>query len=210
MSIRFGNSKQYLSIALRAMFAGICIGIAGWGFLANKTIGMFLFIFGLATVVSYRAKLYTGMAGFVEAWQDLWELLLLVLPGNILGCALVAWMTTFSPLPLHDAAYSVLQSRMSVGPLGCGILAIGCGVLMTTAVTFAKKSNDFGHWVPLLFAVPLFIHCGFPHCIADAFYYLTGADWVADNPQVLACYAASVLGNFIGCNIPRTFIRENE
>ena len=196
------NTKQLLSILSRAFFAGICIGIAGWGFLANKTIGMFLFIFGLATVVSYRAKLYTGMAGFVASWKDLWELLLLVLPGNILGCALVAWMTTFSPLPLHDAAHAVLQSRLSVGPFGCGIL-------MTTAVTFAKKSNDFGHWVPLLFAVPLFIHCGFPHCIADAFYYLTGGDFVLANPSVLVCYASSVFGNFIGCNIPRTFIREN-
>ena len=25
----------------------------------------------------------------------------------------------------------------------------------------------------LLFGVPLFINCGFPHCLADAFYYLT-------------------------------------
>ncbi|MBQ5625889.1 MAG: hypothetical protein IIU96_02480, partial [Paludibacteraceae bacterium] len=90
--------KQVLPTLSRALFAGICIGIAGWGFLANKTVGMFLFIFGLATVVSYRAKLYTGMAGFVASWNDLWELLLLVLPGNILGCALVAWMTRFSPL----------------------------------------------------------------------------------------------------------------
>ena len=179
------NTKQILPILSRALFAGICIGIAGWGFLANKTVGMFLFIFGLATVVSYRAKLYTGMAGFVASWQDVWELLLLVLPGNILGCALVAWMTTFSPLPLHDAAHAVLQSRLSVGPLGCGVLAIGCGILMTTAVTFAKKSNDFGH------------------------YYLTGADFICANPSVLACYATSVLGNFIGCNIPRTFVREH-
>ena len=209
MDINMANTKQLFTILSRALFAGICIGIAGWGFLANKTIGMFLFIFGLATVVSYRAKLYTGMAGFVTSWKDLWELLLLVLPGNILGCVLVAWMTTFSPLPLHDAAHAVLQSRLTVGPLGCGVLAIGCGILMTTAVTFAKKSNDFGHWVPLLFAVPLFIHCGFPHCIADAFYYLTGGDFVLANPSVLVCYASSMLGNFIGCNIPRTFVREN-
>ena len=197
------STKQLFTILSRALFAGICIGIAGWGFLANKTIGMFLFIFGLATVVSYRAKLYTGMAGFVTSWKDLWELLLLVLPGNILGCALVAWMTSFSALPLSDAAHAVLQSRLSVGPLGCGILAIGCGILMTTAVTFAKKSNDFGHWVPLIFAVPLFIHCGFPHCIADAFYYLTAADYILELPQVLWCYLLTVIGNFIGCNLPR-------
>ena len=46
------NIHPILQLISRSIFAGICIGIAGWGFLANKTIGMFLFIFGLATVVS--------------------------------------------------------------------------------------------------------------------------------------------------------------
>ena len=204
------SSRQIFSIASRAIFAGICIGIAGWGFLVDKTIGMFLFIFGLATVVSYKAKLFTGMAGYVESKQDFWYLLLLILPGNILGCLLVALVSRVTLLPIHEAAYYVLQSRLATGPLACGLLAIGCGILMTSAVNFAKKGKEFGHWVPLLFAVPLFIHCGFPHCIADAFYYLTASDFVIESPRVLLCYLTSVLGNFIGCNIPRTFVWENE
>lgn len=204
------SGKQIFLLILRSVFAGVCIGIAGWGFLADKTIGMFLFIFGLATVVSYKAKLFTGMAGYVGSKRDFWELLLCIFPGNIVGCLFIALMTRFTPLPLHEAASVVLQSRLSVGPLGCGILAIGCGILMTSAVNFAKKGKEFGYWVPLLFAVPLFIHCGFPHCIADAFYYLTALDFIQDNPSVLGCYAASVFGNFIGCNIPRLLIQENE
>ena len=204
------SSRQIFSIASRAIFAGICIGIAGWGFLVDKTIGMFLFIFGLATVVSYKAKLFTGMAGYVESKQDFWYLLLLILPGNILGCLLVALVSRVTLLTIHEAAYNVLQSRLATGPLACGLLAIGCGILMTSAVNFAKRGKEFGHWVPLLFAVPLFIHCGFPHCIADAFYYLTASDFVFESPRVLLCYLTSVLGNFIGCNIPRTFVWENE
>lgn len=204
------SGKQIFLLISRSVFAGVCIGIAGWGFLADKTIGMFLFIFGLATVVSYKAKLFTGMAGYVGSKRDFWELLLCIFPGNIVGCLFIALMTRFTPLPLHEAASVVLQSRLSVGPLGCGILAIGCGILMTSAVNFAKKGKEFGYWVPLLFAVPLFIHCGFPHCIADAFYYLTALDFIQDNPFVLGCYAASVFGNFIGCNIPRLLIQENE
>lgn len=204
------SGKQIFLLILRSVFAGVCIGIAGWGFLADKTIGMFLFIFGLATVVSYKAKLFTGMAGYVGSKRDFWELILCIFPGNIVGCLFIALMTRFTPLPLHEAASVVLQSRLSVGPLGCGILAIGCGILMTSAVNFAKKGKEFGYWVPLLFAVPLFIHCGFPHCIADAFYYLTALDFIQDNPSVLGCYAASVFGNFIGCNIPRLLIQENE
>ena len=194
---------ERLSLVLKAIFAGICIGIAGWGFLVDKTLGMFLFIFGLATVVSYEAKLYTGVSGFCASLSDLKRLFGVILPGNIVGCLLVALMTCFTKLPVHDAASSVLESRLASGPLACGVLGIGCGILMTSAVVFAKKGKEFGYWVPLLFAVPLFIHCGFPHCIADAFYYLTASDFICANPTVLWCYLATVIGNFIGCNLPR-------
>lgn len=202
------QKKPCYNIAMRALFAGICIGIAGWGFLVDKVVGMFLFIFGLATVVSYGAKLFTGMAGYVGSKKDFWELLLIILPCNIFGCLLVALLTRFTHLPIHEAAYRLLQSRLDVGPLACGLLAIGCGILMTSAVHFARQGKEFGHWVPLLFAVPLFIHCGFPHCVADAFYYLTASDFIVDNPQVLYCYLCSVIGNFIGCNIPRALVVE--
>ena len=84
------------------------------------------------------------------------------------------------------------------------ISLVGLGYVgMPIAVAFAKKGKEFGYWVPLLFAVPLFIHCGFPHCIADAFYYLTAADYIVEQPHVLWCYLATVIGNFVGCNVPR-------
>ena len=197
------NWKSIRKTALKAVFAGICIGIAGWGFLVDKTLGMFLFIFGLATVVSYEAKLYTGMAGFCRNLQDIKQLIGIILPCNIIGCTIVALMGLYSPLPLQESAHSLLQSRINNGPIACGVLSIGCGILMTSAVAFAKKGKEFGHWIPLLFAVPLFIHCGFPHCIADAFYYINATDFIKEQPSVLWCYLLTVIGNFIGCNIPR-------
>ena len=42
---------KIFNLVLKAIFAGICIGIAGWGFLVDKTLGIFLFIFGLTTVI---------------------------------------------------------------------------------------------------------------------------------------------------------------
>ena len=49
-----------------AFLAGVCIGIAGFGYLAEKgIIGAVLFAFGLLTVVHYKLKLYTGTAGFI-------------------------------------------------------------------------------------------------------------------------------------------------
>ena len=199
--------KKYFDIFRSAIFAGICIGIAGYGFLAGKTIGMFLFIFGLATVVSYKLKLFTGTAGFVSSWRDMGDLFIILL-GNICGCALISLIARCSPMPLQEEAATLLNARLNAGIWQCGVLAIGCGILMTTAVYFARKSKEIGNWIPLLFAVPLFIHCGFPHCIADIFYYITVPfDAVKDQlPQVIGLYACIVTGNFIGCNLYRGFI----
>jgi formate/nitrite transporter FocA (FNT family) len=111
-------------------------------------------------------------------------------------------------LGIQTAAQSVLQSRLQLGWLACGIKAIGCGVLMSAAVDFSKRGADFGYWVPLLFAVPLFIHCGFPHCVADAFYFLTCPKSVLMDSgwDLLAVYGSIVVGNSIGCNIYRLFL----
>lgn len=189
-----------------AIFAGICIGIAGFGFLADRTMGMFLFIFGLATVVNYRLKLYTGTAGFVKSAVDMRDLML-ILVGNWMGCLLVALVARCSAMPIQETAQHLLESRLALGPWRAGLLSIGCGILMTTSVTFARKSRDFGHWVPLLMAVPLFILCGFPHCIADAFYYMAcpWSFWTAHWTEILWLYLWLVVGNFVGCNLYRLF-----
>lgn len=188
----------------KSIFAGILIGIAGWGFLANPVLGMFLFCIGLIAVVKYGARLYTGTAGFLTGWRDLFPLLLILL-GNIIGCLAVASISLFSPLHLGEAATGIITARLQTGWLGTGLLAIGCGLLMSLAVDFARKNRDFSDWLPLLFAVPAFILCGFPHCVADAFYccvYLLNASSVSWGALV-AYYGAIVLGNFIGCNVYR-------
>lgn len=190
-----------------SVLAGICIGIAGFGYLAEKSIiGAVLFAFGLLTVVHYGLRLYTGTAGFIKKNEG--GRLLFILFGNIVGCLLVALIARCSPMPLQDTAQKILEGRLAVGPLKGGILAIGCGFIMTTAVKWGREAK----FLPLLFGVPLFIVCGFPHCIADAFYYLVvPADFLADNAaQVLLLYASIVVGNFVGCNLYRWILGSNE
>ncbi|MDO4512265.1 MAG: formate/nitrite transporter family protein [Bacteroidales bacterium] len=189
-----------------ALLAGICIGIAGFGYLADEKgyVGAILFAFGLLTVVGYGLKLYTGTAGFIKKGET--GQLLLILAGNIVGCLLVALMLRCSPMHLQDTAQKILEGRLAIGALRGCVLAIGCGFIMTTAVTFARKGNN----LPLLFGVPLFIVCGFPHCIADAFYYLcVPVDYLKENAiDVLAFYGSIVVGNFIGCNAYRAIFKE--
>ena len=183
-----------------SIIAGICIGIAGFGYLAEKSIiGAVLFAFGLLAVVHYGLKLYTGTAGFFKKGE--FGQLFLILVGNLIGCLLVALIARCSPLPLQETAQNLLVSRLNSGPLNGGVLAIGCGFIMTTAVQFGRQSK----FLPLLFGVPLFITCGFPHRIADAFYYLcVPVSFLADNAlEVIIFYVSIVIGNFIGCNLYR-------
>lgn len=192
--------KDTFKLLRSAFLAGVCIGIAGFGYLAEKSIvGAVLFAFGLLTVVHYKLKLYTGTAGFIKKGEvgDLF----LILLANLVGCLAVAMIARCSPMPLQETAQKVLEGRLACGPLKGGILAIGCGFIMTTAVTFARKDKN----LPLLFGVPLFIMCGFPHCVADGFYYLTvPVSFLADNCiDVLVFYVSIVAGNFVGCNLYR-------
>ena len=189
-----------------SIMSGIAIGTAGIGFLATRDIvGSVLFAFALITVVSYKLKLYTGTAGFIKRNEV--PYLLYVLAGNLMGCFIMAMLTRCSPLELQASAQNLLEGRLAIGPLRGGLLAIGCGFIMTTAVTFARKGNN----LPLLFGVPLFITCGFPHCAADAFFYMTAplSFWSAHLGEILIFYVSIVIGNFVGCNAYRWVMGSN-
>ena len=199
-----------------AILAGIAVGIAGWGYLAyTNIIGAVLFSFGLLTVVGYKLPLYTGTAGFIPLQDEQGHIcffsaigkLLFILLGNITGCLLVSLLSRLSPIDLGSAAQRLLEGRLAIGPVRAGLLAIGCGFIMTTAVAFAREGKPLA----LLFGVPLFINCGFPHCLADAFYYLTVPSSYTLNhlAEILMLYPCLVLGNFIGCNLYRFITPKN-
>lgn len=203
-----------------SVISGIAVAIAGWGYLACcskdlEVLGAVMFSFGLLTVVNYKLKLYTGTAGFVplrhedgsSRWLKAIGELLFILFGNIVGCLLVSLLTRLSLIELGEQAQKILEARLNVGPLSAGLLAIGCGFIMTTVVTFAREGKP----LTLLFGVPLFIFCGFPHCLADAFYYLTVPTeyTLAHIGEVALLYPCLVVGNFIGCNLYRFIAPKN-
>ena len=193
-----------ISIIRSSIMSGIAIGVAGFGYLATgkDVVGAILFAFGLATVVHYSLKLYTGTAGFIRKGEL--GTLFLILLFNLVGCALMGLIARCSPLPLQETAQGILEGRLATGPLRGGVLSIGCGFIMTTSVQFARQDK----FLPLIFGVPLFIVCGFPHCVADAFSSLcVPTDFiVAHWLEVLLFYVSIVIGNFIGCNLYRIVV----
>ena len=200
--------KDIFNVLRKSVFAGMFIGIAGWGYLVNPILGMFLFCVGLIGVIKYNLFLFTGSAGFIYEWKDV-LLVIVCLFGNLVGCVVLALLAQLSPYELYNASVQIVESRLQSGWFNCGLLSIGCGILMSFAVRFAKFAEvevheHFSNWLPLLFAVPAFILCGFPHCVADAFYnlvYVFGTQTsIIPFKEILIYYSSIVIGNFIGCN----------
>lgn len=197
-----------------SIFAGIAIGTAGFGFLASGVqsetygplVGAVLFSFGLLTVVGYKLKLYTGTAGFIMKNEV--GTLFMILLGNIIGCFCASLLARVTPMEIQAAAQRILELRLRTGALRCGLLGIGCGFIMSTAVQFARQKQ----YMLILFGVPLFIVCGFTHCVADAFYYLCVpfSFWKLHAVEILTVYVAIVIGNLIGCNLYRIVLAKDQ
>jgi len=179
-------------IFIRSILAGISIGLGGAIFLKlGGIIGAIMFAFGLLIVVHFKLPLYTGTAGFIEVnkFQE-WLNMFIILIGNIIGCFLLSLLN----IKGIDGS-QIIQSRIDGGLLNGLLMGIGCGLIMTLIVKGGRDKN----LLLILFGIPLFILLGFYHSIADAFYFAVSNM----NLEYLPIYFIIVLGNFIGCNIPR-------
>lgn len=190
-------TKLLLNNFLSAIVAGIFISI---GCIVNLKVGgiwgAILFSFGLLSVCYYCLKLYTGTAGFIQNKREDWLCLGVILVGNVMGCALMAGAVNLAQPDILLTAKSITQGRLNSGPLNCFILAIGCGIIMTTAVEHFRTSKE--RVLPILIGVPVFILAGFAHSVADAFYYLCNPTMPTES-----VWLSEVLGNFVGCNLVR-------
>lgn len=203
--------KENLRFAASSLTAGACIGIAAMVYLQlGGLLGSVMFAFGLLTVVYFRLNLFTGKSQYVwpgsrsEISPRLSALrLIAMLLLNIAGCALMACLAGDNTAMSVDPG-AIIGKRLADGPLMDGLRAIPCGFIMTLSVRAAGKGN----FLPLLFGVPTFIICSFPHCIADVFYYTTcpAGMLTADPCGALAAYLSTVVGNYLGCNIYRSFV----
>jgi formate/nitrite transporter FocA (FNT family) len=200
-SQKYDMTKQF---TLMAIFAGLLIGIGGIVYLRVGGIpGAVLFAFGLLSVVMCGAQLFTGKSGFLPA-KELWKVIPMILL-NAVGCALAAWIAYYvSNETVLTNLDTILNARLSASWHGLLITSVGTGMIMTLAVYGARQK----HYLPLLFGVPVFILCGLPHCVADAFYYAAALFLGKFEPMLLWAWLWAIVGNFIGCNVPRLFMQK--
>lgn len=185
-----------------SVFAGLLIGIAGLVYLrVGGLSGAVLFAFGLLCVVMCGAQLYTGKAGYLP-YREM-PCLVLMLLGNAVGCLLAALIARYcTGDTLFANLDGTLSARLTASWDGLTVTSIGTGMIMTLAVYGARR----GHYLPLLFGVPVFIMCGLPHCVADAFYYSLALLTDRFEWMLLWAWLWAIVGNYIGCNLPRWFM----
>lgn len=173
---------------IRAVAAGVMIGIAGAVYLAvGPPLGAILFSLGLILICTRGYNLYTGKIGYIQEPKDAIDMWIYI-GGNALGTWLVAATQTMS-------TQSLILSKLEVPLWLTFIKAIGCGILMYLAVDIYKtKQNYWG----IITCIPAFILAGFEHSIADMFYIWLGGiyDW-----RVLEFICIVILGNAIGANL---------
>lgn len=191
-------NNDHFIIFIRSILAGICIGLGGAIFVKlGGIVGACMFAFGLLTVVHFKLPLYTGTAGFIELTKiKEYKKMLLILFGNILGCFLLGFLFDHS----QYNADTIIQSRLDNDYVQCLLNAIGCGLIMTLIVQGGRDKNS----LLILFGIPLFILLGFYHSIADAFYMTLSSEELKH--AFFGRYWVIVLGNFIGCNVPRLLL----
>ncbi len=177
-------------LLLQSTMAGICISLGGAvNVKVGGILGAALFAFGLLSVLQFKLPLYTGMAGYVKTIEDHIRLGV-TLCGNVAGCIATAIM-----LGDFTSTDAIISSRVDAGILQCFLAAILCGCIMTLAV----KAGREGNLLLAIFGIPLFILAGFYHSIADAFYASRSSMVL----QFLPYWIVIVVGNYVGCNIPR-------
>ena len=182
--------QHYLKCLVRAILAGMMIGIGGCVYLGCevKWVGAILFAVGLFTIFSFRLDLYTGKVGYIfDNDRSYVPYLLVVILGNFIGCLILGLM-----MPL-DAAVNLANAKLDnyefLPVLFKGVL---CGMLMFIAADCYKNTKSF---IATLVCVPVFILAGFEHSIADMFYFCSAG---AFSVESLVFIITVLIGNAIG------------
>ncbi|MBR7153189.1 MAG: formate/nitrite transporter family protein [Candidatus Methanomethylophilaceae archaeon] len=183
-------SVNYPKSLVRAILAGICIGIGGCVYLGCevKWVGAILFAVGLFTILTYKFDLYTGKVGYaVDNPPSYLIYLLLVIVGNFIGALIVGLM-----MPSAGAEVLVQRKLDNFEFLPVLFKGVLCGILMFIAADSFRAGKG-----PLatFFCVPVFILAGFEHSIADMFYFCSAGVFTL---EALWFIIVVIIGNAIG------------
>ena len=188
--------KKYLELISKSIGAALLISLGNFALLKlGSPIGPVIFAFGLLGVCYMGLNLFTGKCGFFIEDKIKIKDLLIILLGNLIFGYLFGLMYSITDKTLIEVAIAKIATwDISISFF---IKSLLCGIIMYIAVYMYKKGTSVG----IIFGIPLFIFCGFQHCIANII--TLGVARTFDF-SIFIC----ILGNFLG-SIFMWFISKN-
>lgn len=151
----------------------------------GNPIGPVVFAFGLLGVCYLGQNLFTGKCGFLISDKMKLSDLILILVGNMVAGFIFGLLYAAA----DESLIAVANEKVATWDLSFAyfVKSLLCGAVMYIAVYMYKKGTPLG----IIFGVPLFIFCGFQHCVANI--VTLGVAGTFDS-AILLCIA----GNFFG------------
>lgn len=175
-----------LELINKAIGAAFLISLGNYALLKlGNPIGPVIFAFGLLGVCYLGQNLFTGKCGFlIEDRIKITDLLIILIVNLLAGyiCGIVYSYADHDLIKVAIAKVSTWSFSFAFF-----IKAFLCGTIMYIAVKMYREKTPLG----IIYGIPLFIFCGFQHCIANV--VTLGVARTFSWTLVLA-----VIGNFIG------------
>lgn len=170
----------------KSIGAAILISLGNYALLKlGNPIGPVIFALGLLGVCYMGQNLFTGKCGFLIEDKIKVKDLLIILIVNLIAGYLMGLVFSLADREIFDNAVIKVDSWSF--DLSFFIRSVLCGVIMYIAVFMYRKGTSLG----IIYGIPLFIFCGFQHCIANII--TLGVARTFHWSIILA-----ILGNFIG------------
>ena len=179
-------AQKWIQLIRKSAGAALLIALGDYALLKlGSPIGPVIFAFGLLGVCYMGQNLFTGKCGFFICDKIPPLELSVILVVNLIAGYLCGLAFSFADADVMSSAVLKVES-WDISP-AFFIKSVLCGVIMYVAVFMYRKKTPLG----IIFGIPLFIFCGFQHCIANII--TLGAARTFDL-SVLLC----VVGNFAG------------
>lgn len=184
----------------KSMGAAILIALGNFALLKlGNPIGPVIFAFGLLGVCYMKQNLFTGKCGFLfEDKIKPLDLLIILVVNLITGYLIGLVFSKMDPVVYQNAIDKVATWNISGSFFAKSIM---CGIIMYIAVLMYRKNTPLG----IIYGIPLFIFCGFQHCIANVITLGVARtfDW-----SLLVCVAGNFIGSLVMWYISKDVVKE--
>lgn len=178
--------KEKVELINKSIAAALLISLGNYALLKlGNPIGPIIFALGLLGVCYMGLNLFTGKCGFWLQDKIKFTDLLIILVVNLVAGYLFGLVFSMTDVEIYTNAIAKVATWEISFPFF--IKSVLCGIIMYIAVFLYRKGTPLG----IIYGIPLFIFCGFQHCIANII--TLGAarsfDW-----SIIIC----IIGNFVG------------